>query len=155
MALGAKLLRWPLSSEATNLPKGNATKYRRCSLIFSGLLPLFALAHFAHHLLTALPVPLLPMIRSDFGLDYTQSGVGLLGFAFFATVANDNFFVVYGAWLEEAFLLSIVTPGITTTVIGVAELVGEGLTASLADRLGLQGWRPQAKGAGRKNLNIA
>ena len=78
------------------------------------------------------------MIRSDFGLDYTQSGVGLIGFAFFATVANDNFFVVCGAWLEEAFLLSIVNLGITTTVIGVAELVGEGLTVSLAERLGLR-----------------
>jgi hypothetical protein len=35
--------------------------------------------------------------------------VGLIGFAFFAIVANDNFFVVYGAWLEEALYLSIVT----------------------------------------------
>ncbi len=43
-------------------------------LLFSGLLPLFVLAHFGHHLLTALPIPLLPMIRSDFALDYTQSG---------------------------------------------------------------------------------
>jgi len=42
--------------------------------LFSGLLPLFVLAHFGHHLLTALPIPLLPMIRSDFSLDYTQSG---------------------------------------------------------------------------------
>ncbi|MDH4264605.1 MAG: MFS transporter [Deltaproteobacteria bacterium] len=42
--------------------------------LFSGLLPLFILAHFGHHLLTALPIPLLPMIRSDFSLDYTQSG---------------------------------------------------------------------------------
>ncbi|MFH0914033.1 MAG: MFS transporter [Chloroflexota bacterium] len=33
------------------------------------------LAHFGHHLLTALPVPLLPMLRSDFALDYTQSGL--------------------------------------------------------------------------------
>ncbi len=41
---------------------------------FPGLLPLFVLAHFCHHLLTALPIPLLPMIRSDFALDYTQSG---------------------------------------------------------------------------------
>jgi len=40
----------------------------------SGMLPLFVLAHFCHHLLTALPIPLLPMIRSDFALDYTQSG---------------------------------------------------------------------------------
>ena len=33
------------------------------------------LAHFSHHLLTALPVPLLPFIRDDFALDYTQAGL--------------------------------------------------------------------------------
>ncbi len=33
------------------------------------------LAHFSHHLLTALPVPLLPFIRDDFTLDYTQAGL--------------------------------------------------------------------------------
>jgi len=43
--------------------------------LFSGLLPLFMLAHFGHHLVNSLPIPLLPMIRSDFGLDYTQSGL--------------------------------------------------------------------------------
>jgi len=32
------------------------------------------LAHLAHHLLTALPTPLLPFIRDEFALDYTQSG---------------------------------------------------------------------------------
>jgi MFS family permease len=32
-------------------------------------------AHFAHHLLTALPGPLLPFIRNDFKLDYTQSAL--------------------------------------------------------------------------------
>ena len=47
---------------------------------FKGLLPLFVLAHFGHHLLTALPVPLLPMIRSDFGLDYTKSGLVVSAF---------------------------------------------------------------------------
>jgi DHA1 family inner membrane transport protein len=67
-----------------------------------------------------------------------RAGLSVLGFAFFASVANDNFFVVYGAWLEEAFHLSIVTLGVTTTVIGAAELVGEGLTASLADWVGLR-----------------
>ena len=50
---------------------GNKNGWRS---LFSGLLPLFVLAHFGHHLLTALPIPLLPMIRSDFSLDYTQSG---------------------------------------------------------------------------------
>lgn len=47
----------------------------RNSTLFSGLLPLFVLAHFAHHLLTALPVPLLPLIRENFSLDYTQAGI--------------------------------------------------------------------------------
>jgi len=46
----------------------------------NGLLPLFMLAHFGHHLLTALPVPLLPMIRADFGLDYTRSGLVISAF---------------------------------------------------------------------------
>ena len=67
-----------------------------------------------------------------------RAGLGMLGFAFFITIANDNFFVVYGAWLEEAFRLSVVALGLTTTVIGVAELLAEGLIASLADRLGLR-----------------
>jgi len=48
--------------------------------LFSGLVPLFVLAHCGHHLLTALPVPLLPMIRSDFGLDYTRSGFVISAF---------------------------------------------------------------------------
>jgi MFS family permease len=48
--------------------------------LFSGLVPLFILAHCGHHLLTALPVPLLPMIRSDFGLDYTRSGFVISAF---------------------------------------------------------------------------
>ena len=33
------------------------------------------LAHFSHHLLTALPVPLLPLIRDEFALDYTKAGL--------------------------------------------------------------------------------
>jgi len=35
---------------------------------------LFALAHFFHHLLTAILIPLLPFIRDGFGLSYTQAG---------------------------------------------------------------------------------
>ena len=48
--------------------------------LFSGWMPLFVLAHFVHHLLTALPIPLLPMIRSDFSLDYTKSGLVISAF---------------------------------------------------------------------------
>ncbi|MFC2020937.1 MFS transporter [Chloroflexota bacterium] len=37
-------------------------------------MPLFVLAHFSHHLIAALLQPLLPFIRDDFALDYTQAG---------------------------------------------------------------------------------
>jgi DHA1 family inner membrane transport protein len=67
-----------------------------------------------------------------------RSGLGMLGFAFFISIANDNFFVVYGAWMEQSFSLTVVALGMTTTVIGGAELLGETLTASLGDRIGLK-----------------
>ena len=44
-------------------------------------LVLFTLAHFGHHLLTALPTPLLPFFRSEFGLDYAGSGLALSVFS--------------------------------------------------------------------------
>jgi predicted MFS family arabinose efflux permease len=54
------------------------------------------------------------------------------------STANDNLFVVYGAWLEHRFSLSIVALGFGTATIGIAELAGETMTAALADRLGLK-----------------
>jgi predicted MFS family arabinose efflux permease len=53
-------------------------------------------------------------------------------------MANDNLFVIYGAWLESSFALGVVALGATTTVIGMAELIGEILTATVSDRLGLK-----------------
>lgn len=67
-----------------------------------------------------------------------RAALGVLGFAFLVNAANDNLFVVYGAWLEGAFSLSIVALGVGTIVIGLAELLGESLTATLADRIGLK-----------------
>jgi predicted MFS family arabinose efflux permease len=67
-----------------------------------------------------------------------RSALGAIAFAFFVSMANDNLFVIYGAWLENAFDLSIVALGVGTSVIGIAELSGEGLTAAMADRLGLK-----------------
>jgi predicted MFS family arabinose efflux permease len=67
-----------------------------------------------------------------------RRALGALGLALFASIANDNLFVVYGAWIEKAFNLSIVALGLGTSVIGVAELLGETLTATLSDRLGLK-----------------
>ncbi len=67
-----------------------------------------------------------------------RSALGALGYAFFVSVANDNLFVVYGAWLEQSFQVSIVVLGLGTGVIGLAELCGEGLTVLIADRIGLR-----------------
>ena len=63
---------------------------------------------------------------------------GALVFIFLVSAANDNLFVVYGAWLENSFGLSIVALGLGTAAIGLAELLGETVTATLADRIGLK-----------------
>ncbi len=68
----------------------------------------------------------------------SRAALGAVLFAFLVAMANDLLFVVYGPWLEQSFALSTVALGASTTVIGVAELVGEGTTAALADRLGLK-----------------
>ena len=67
-----------------------------------------------------------------------RAALGALSYAFWISMANDNLFVVYGAWLEKQFGLSIVALGLGTSIIGIAELAGESLTAALADRLGLK-----------------
>jgi len=63
---------------------------------------------------------------------------GALVFIFLVSAANDNLFVVYGAWLENSFGLSIVALGLGTGAIGLAELLGETVTATLGDRIGLK-----------------
>jgi DHA1 family inner membrane transport protein len=62
----------------------------------------------------------------------------VLSFSLLISVANQNLFVVFGVWMEDSFGLSIVALGTVTIVIGVAELMGEGLTASISDRVGLK-----------------
>ena len=52
----------------------------RLRSFFTGLVPLFVLAHFSHHVVSSLLTPLLPFIRSDFVLTKTQ--VGTLGSAY-------------------------------------------------------------------------
>jgi MFS family permease len=49
--------------------------------LFSGVTWLFVVAHLSHHVITALVVPLLPFIRTDFGLDYTQAGFVISAFS--------------------------------------------------------------------------
>jgi len=54
----------------------------------------------------------------------------------FISAANETVTIVYGAWMEQAFQISIAALGAASTVIGLAELSGEGFVALLADRIG-------------------
>jgi predicted MFS family arabinose efflux permease len=56
--------------------------------------------------------------------------------SFLMMAANEVLFIVYGAWMETGFALSVGRLGLATTVIGVAELLGEIGVGGLADRLG-------------------
>jgi MFS family permease len=84
-------------------------------------MPLFVLAHFSHHLVTALPVPLLPYIRDAFALDYTRAGFIISAFG-----------VVYGVcqlpagWLADRFgsrillTIGVVGVGATGLLVGMS-----------------------------------
>jgi len=71
-------------------------------------------------------------------LSRERAALGALGFSLLIAAANDNLFVVYGIWLESSFGLSVLALGAATMTIGLAELMGEGLTAFTADRIGLK-----------------
>jgi len=54
------------------------------------------------------------------------------------SLANDNLFITYGAWLEQSYHLSLAAIGFGTILIGVSELLGEGFTVFFSDRIGLK-----------------
>ena len=89
--------------------------------LFSGMVPLFVLAHFGHHLVAALPVPLLPMIRSEFLLDYTQSGLILSVFGL-----SIGFGQLPAGWLADRL-----GPRILIT-IGISGVAAAGLALGLS-----------------------
>ncbi len=78
------------------------------------------------------------LISSLAELFASRPAAGMLAFGFWFSLANDNLFVVYGAWFEQEFLATIVILGFSTIAIGSAELLGELMTALFADRLGLK-----------------
>ncbi len=63
---------------------------------------------------------------------------GMLGFSFLMALANDNLFVIYGAWLETSYHLSLAAIGFGTIFIGLSEVLGEGFTVFFSDRIGLK-----------------
>ena len=62
---------------------------------------------------------------------------GLLLYALLVSCASDIFFVTYALWLVDDFQMGVMALGLATVAIGLAELFGDLLTATLADRVGL------------------
>ncbi len=51
-------------------------------------------------------------------------------------LASENVYIVYGAWLEDQFNLSLTALGLFSIVIGVAEFTAEGASAKWVDQIG-------------------
>ncbi len=67
-------------------------------VFFASLIPLFVLAHFGHHVIGASLRPLMPMIRTDLGLNYTQSGFVLSAFSVTSGISQ-----LPAGWLADRF----------------------------------------------------
>jgi MFS transporter, DHA1 family, inner membrane transport protein len=67
---------------------------------------------------------------------FGRSGLVFLAVAALFTLAAEAMFVVFGAWLEDSFGLTLAALSGAAVVIGVAELAGEGATLAFTDRIG-------------------
>ncbi len=123
-------------------PTGRLSRLRG---IFPGLVVLFALAHLSHHIVTALPVPLLPFIRDEFGLDYTRAALVISAFSI-----PYGFAQLPAGWLADRFgarrmiLLGISGVSVAGLAVGlstqyVAMLVALGIMGALGG-----GYHPSA-----------
>ena len=52
------------------------------------------------------------------------------------TIAHEIFYINYGLWMEDAFDLVLTALGAITIVIAVAEIIGEFIVITIADRVG-------------------
>jgi predicted MFS family arabinose efflux permease len=69
-------------------------------------------------------------------LRLTRPAVLIVLAVFALMFAAEVSFLVFGAWLEDRFGLSLVALGGAATAVAVAELAGEGASFALTDRLG-------------------
>jgi predicted MFS family arabinose efflux permease len=69
-------------------------------------------------------------------LRFDRSSVMLLATVFLLMFAAEVSFVVFGAWMEDRFGLSLMALGGAATAVAAAELCGEGASFALTDRLG-------------------
>ena len=98
---------------------------RQLRVFFSGYIILFILGHFGHHVLNALIVPLLPFIRNDLNLNYTQSGAVVSAFILSSGIAQ----------LPAGWLADRIDPRIMIT-LGVSGVAFAGLLIGLSGSYG-------------------
>jgi MFS family permease len=87
-----------LHQYSENAVKVTIIKKSDIKVFLAGLLPLFVLAHFGHHVIGASLRPLMPMIRTDLSLSYTQSGFVLSAFAVTSGISQ-----LPAGWLADRF----------------------------------------------------
>lgn len=64
------------------------------------------------------------------------AALGALGYTLLNSAANEMLFINYGAFMEQSFGLALSALGVVTIAISLAEALGEGAVAGIADRLG-------------------
>jgi len=69
-------------------------------------------------------------------LRITRSAMAVLAMTLLFSLAAETTTIVYGAWLEDEFALSLAALGLASTVVALAELAGEGAVLAFADRMG-------------------
>jgi len=87
------------------------------------------------------PTPALSNLRAVVGSVPAVAGIGI---ALWASAANEVVNLVFGVWLSDSFGLQIAALAGASAVIGLAELGGESLVATITDRMG----KPRAVAVG-------
>lgn len=67
---------------------------------------------------------------------FGSSALAFLAVTALFTLGAETMFVVFGAWLEGSFALTLAALGSAAVLIGFAELAGEGATFAFTDRIG-------------------
>ncbi|MEE9206527.1 MAG: MFS transporter [Acidimicrobiia bacterium] len=114
---------------------------------------LFAITMLAAPALLEADIPQEPSERSRLSLDHTRWAL-LITAALFSFAAETTF-IVFGAWLEGGFGLSLAAIGLASTLIALAEMTGEGAVLAFADRVGklrMVGWGLGASAIGYVTL---
>jgi predicted MFS family arabinose efflux permease len=67
---------------------------------------------------------------------HSKSAVAALVMATAVTMGNEIVNLMFGVWLEDSYQLQIAALGAASIVIGSAEMLGEGVTAFIVDKVG-------------------